>query len=295
VSWDAGLPIPRNPPWGVRVSSVDMPPHSSACRFFVPLLAGLATLGSGVACSKKSDGPAPTTSASALAVSQAPAAAMVVKYDVVKDSKASLLGPAPIETLKAETSAMDGSLDVDLTNLLNTRGVVKVDLLTLATKTFDSKPQDDKQTKDASGWLEVGPTVAPEAREKNRWAEFAIRSIDDASVRNVTRVPAMREGADDVRTVTVKAKGDLLLHQLLAKDKAVTLEVKFHYPPGAAAESKPTSIVITTKEPFKITIKDHDIKPRDAAGALARSAFGLIGTKVAEVLDITFEIKALPH
>ncbi|MDB4994306.1 MAG: hypothetical protein JWM74_1738 [Myxococcaceae bacterium] len=271
---------------------------STTPRLVVPFLAGLAgvaALASVPACSKKSDAPAPTTSASALAVSQPPGTAMVVKYDIVKDSKASLVGPAPVQTLKAETSAMEGSLDVDLMNLMNTRGVVKVDLLTLATKTFDSKAEDEKQTKDASGWLEVGPAVTPEMREKNRWADFAIRSIEDASVSNVTKVPAVREGADDVRSVVVKAKGDLLLHQLVAKDKPVTLDVKFHYPPGAAADSKPTSIVITTKEPFKIPIKDHDVKPRDAAGAIARSAFGLIGTKVAEVLDITFVIKAVPH
>ena len=270
-----------------------MPP-----RLLVSFLAGVASvtaLASMPACSKKSDAPAPTTSASALVVSQAPASAMVVKYDIVKDSKASLVGPAPVETLKGETSGMDGSLDVDLTNLMNTRGVVKVDLLTLTTKTFDSKAQDDKQTKDASGWLEVGPAVTPEMREKNRWAEVAIRSIDDVSISNVTKVAAVREGADDVRSVLVKAKGDLLLHQLVAKDKPVTLDVKFHYPPGAAADSKPTSIVITTKVPFKIAIKDHDVKPRDAAGAVARRAFSLIGTKVAEVLDITFEIKAVPH
>jgi len=33
----------------------------------------------------------------------------------------------------------------------------------------------------------------------------------------------------------------------------------------------------------------------DAAGAIASKAFGLLGTKVAHVLDITFEIKAVPH
>ena len=82
------------------------------------------------------------------------------------------------------------------------RVVVKVDQLTLAPRTFDSKAEDEKQTKDASGWLEVGPAVTAEVREKDRWADFALRSIEDASGSNVTKVTAVREGADDVRTAS---------------------------------------------------------------------------------------------
>ncbi|WP_394824626.1 hypothetical protein [Pendulispora albinea] len=248
-------------------------------------------------CSKKDDGegaPKLAASASSLPVSKPPPTAMVVKYAIAPDGKTHIDGPAPAEHLKGDTSVSAGALDVDFLNLANTRGEVKIDLTSLKTHTFDSEPQDSKQTKDAAGWLEVGDAVTPDVREANRWAVYSIRSIDGLSAADVTKVPAVSAKDGETRTVIVTSHGELLLHGHKV-DKEVPLEVRFHYPAGAAAESHPTSMDITTKSPFKITIAEHDVKPRDNLGKLAKRAFSLLGTKVADVLDVTFELRATPQ
>jgi len=249
----------------------------------------LAALG----CSKSEDAPKLAASASALAVEKPPPTAMVAKYTIATDGKTHLDGPAPAEHLKGDTSASAGSLDVDLMNLANTRGEVKIDLTSLKTHTFDAETQDTKQTKDAAGWLEVGDAVPADVREANRWAVYAIRSVDGLSATDVTKVAPVKQGGDDVRVVTLTSHGELLLHGHKA-DKEVPLEARFHFAPGAGAanDAKPTSIEIVTKSPLKITIAEHDVKPRDNLGKLAKRAFGLLGTKVADVLDVTFELRA---
>ncbi|WP_394850801.1 hypothetical protein LZC95_25505 [Pendulispora brunnea] len=250
----------------------------------------LAALG----CSKSEDAPKLAASASSLTVEKPPPTAMVAKYTIATDGKTHIDGPAPAEHLKGDTSASAGSLDVDLMNLANTRGEVKIDLTTLKTHTFDADPQDSKQTKDAAGWLEVGDAVSADVREANRWAVYSIRSIDELSASDVTKVAPVKQGADDVRVVTLMSHGELLLHGHKA-DKVVPLEARFHFPSGAAADARPTSIEIVTKSPLKITIAEHDVKPRDNLGKLAKRAFGLLGTKVADVLDVTFELRATPQ
>lgn len=197
---------------------------------------------------------------------------------------------------------------MDLTNLANTRGEVKLDMSTLKTHTFDSDGQNAAQTEHAHTWLEVGEPpqksdaapsgdmATPAQWEANRWALFAIQSIDGLSAPDVTKVAATAStppGADDVREVSLTAHGDFLLHQhKVSKD--ATLVVKFHYPHGAAGTSKPTSIDIATKAPLHVVLAQHEVKPRDAAGRLKQESLSLLGSKVAETADVSLDLHATP-
>ncbi len=261
--------------------------HRSARAVGIVAVATLFSLG----CSKKEDNAALLPSASALAPSMAAPSAGVVKYTIASKGKTSIDMPAPKERIKAFTEAAGGNLDVDFGNLANTRGSIKVDVADLTTKTFGTD-RDADQTKHARTWLEASDTVSADEKEKNRWVVFAIRSIDNLSAPDLSKVVATKEGGDDVRTVTLTAHGDFLLHQRKA-DKVANLEVKFHYPAGAAADSKPTSIDIKSKEPLKVTLADHDVKPRDTVGKIAKDITGLVG-KVADVADVTIDLKATP-
>jgi len=256
------------------------------------LVAGSFALG---ACSKsESSGTALAESASALASSTASASAMVVKYKLAPDGKTSIDMPAPNEHIKADTSATDGSLDVDLMNITNTRGTVKADLTTLATHTFDDPSKNSAQTEHAHNWLEVGTLVTPEVMAANKYVVFAIRSVDGASANDVTKIAPTKDGSEDIRTVTLTAHGELLLHGHKT-NKDVPLEVKLHYPSGAPADSHPTKIDIAAKSPMQITLADYDVKPRDNFGKLATASFNLLGTKVANTADITFTLTATPQ
>jgi hypothetical protein len=248
-----------------------------------------------VGCSKSdSSSVAVAETASALASSQAPASAMVAKYKLQTDGKTAIDMPAPNEHIKALTTATDGSLDVDLTNVTNTRGQVKADLTTLTTNTFDDPKKNASQTDHAHNWLEIGSLVTPDVKEANRWVVFAIRSIDGASATDITKIVPTQDSGEDIRTVTLTAHGEVLLHGHKS-NKDVTLDVKFHYPSGAAPDSHPTKIEIDTKAPLHIVLSEHDIKPLDNFGKLATASLGLLGTKVANTADITFDLIATPQ
>ena len=249
----------------------------------------LVTVGSSLACSKDSAKPDLAPSASVVVAAAPPKEAKVMPYVIDKTSKTSIDMPAPNEHIKADTTAADGKLDVDLMNVENTRGEVKIDLTTLTTHTFDDADKNTSQTTHSHNWLEVGDLVDAPTKDANRYAVFAIQSIDGASAKDVSKIAPTKEGADDVRTVTLTAHGEFLLHQHKVK-KDVTLEVKLHVPAGSPETAQPTRLDVRTTSPMKVLLAEHDVKPRDNFGKLAQKSFNLLGTKVAETADITLDL-----
>lgn len=250
-----------------------------------------------IACDdKKATNLAPAASSLA-ASTPAPTTNKTVKFTIDPKSTTSIDMPAPKEHIKAGTDGASGSLEVDIMNLANTRGEVKADLLSFSTKTFDDAAKDKKQTAHARTWLEVADgeegKVTEDVKTANRWAVYAIRSVDNLSATDLTKVPVTKDGADEVRTVSATTHGEFLIHGHKVNREA-DVEVQFHYAPGSPPE-KPKSLVIKSKKPLRATLEDHDVKPRDGFGKIAKGAFNLIGTKVAEVADITLDIKATPQ
>ena len=244
-----------------------------------------------VGCSKKTEGESASGSATAPTVASAPASAKTVKFAIDAKGTTSIDMPAPKEHIKAETSAAAGHIDIDPTNLANSRGQVKIDLTTLTTHTFSDEKQNTDQTKHARTWLEA--VVDGKTLEDNRWAILTIDSVDGMSAPDVTKVIAVKEGNDDVRTVSMTVHGKFFVHKE-SVPKEANVEVKFHYPTGAAADSKPSSLEIKTTKPIHIVLKEHKIEPRDPVGAVAQGALHLLGTKVADTADVTVALKAAP-
>ncbi len=243
-----------------------------------------------VGCDKKKDEAALAPSASALEVSKG--SASVVHYDVQKDGKTSIDMPGVKEHIKADTTASEGKLDVDLMDLTKSVGEVKVDLTTLKTHTFTDNDKNDAQTGHARNWMEVGSDYTKDAIEKYKWAVFAIRSIDNVSQADITKVVATSKDGEDVRTVTLTGHGEILVHGHAAK-KDIPMEARFYWPAGAKPETKPSRIVFATKTPIRVTLKEHDVRPRDTSGKLLDWTTSLI-SKVAETADISFEMTAKP-
>jgi hypothetical protein len=243
-------------------------------------------------CSKKEEEVKLAATATAVSAAAPPPSAMVVAYTVEKDGKTSVDIDAPNEHIKASTTASVGTLQVDLMNLANTRGEVKADLTTLTTNTFPEADKNATQTEHARNWLEVGTLVDDKMRATNQYAVFAIQSIDGLSATDLSTVPATKVDNEDVRTVTLTAHGDFLVHgRKAAKD--VPLEVKFHYPAGGDAKGKPTKIDVATKSPLKVTLAEHDIKPRDNFGKVAQWTTNLVA-KVGTVASVTIDVHAKP-
>ena len=241
-----------------------------------------------VAC-KKETPVALAESASALSAALPPPTAKVIPYDIDPASKTSIDMPGLKEHIVADTTAAAGHLDVDVMNLSNSRGEVKVDLTTLSTHTFKDD-RDGSQTSHARNWLQVGDASSADEKKANQYAVFALQSLASPSATDLSKVAPTKDGSDDVRTITATVHGDFLVHgHKAAKD--VPVEVKFHYPAGAAADSKPTKIDIKSTSPLRITLKEHDVHPRDTVGKLTDWTTNLVA-KVAETADVTLDLHA---
>jgi polyisoprenoid-binding protein YceI len=261
-------------------------------RAIVTALAATVCL---VGCDKK-DGPKLAPSASALAPVSPPANAKATKFAIDPKSETSMMLEAPELKIKAKTSAAAGSLDIDLKDLANSRGEVKIDLSTIVTSTYGND-KDKSQTTHARTWLEVGDgeegKLDEKLKEENRYAVYAIRSIENPSATDVTKVAPTKDGADELRTVTMTTKGELLVHGHKV-DREGEVEVAFRYEPGAAAD-KPKAVTIKSKKPFRVVLAEHDVKPRDGFGKIAKGSFSLLGTKVADNADISLDLRATPQ
>jgi hypothetical protein len=265
---------------------------SSPLRFLAILVAsGLSVLG----CEEKKP-PLPATAAASSSSSSSSPVAPSIRLVVQPISSASLDLLAPKERIVARVEGGKGALDVVPSDLAKTRGEVMLDLTTLTTSTFKDG-RDKEQTAHARTWLEVADgekgKLPDDVKDKNRYAVYAIRAIERASATDLGKVPAAKDeasGADVVRKVTLTAKGELSIHgKKVERDAEV--EVTFSYAAGAPAE-KPNAVRIATIKPFTVVLADHDVKPRDAAGKLAKDFFHLIGTKVAETADVTLDVRA---
>jgi hypothetical protein len=240
------------------------------------------------ACGKK-DGSGLAPAASSLSPSKSDSVAGAWHFTVDPKSTTHVELPGLKEHIKGDTAAAAGTLDVVPTNLGESRGVVRIDLSTFETKTFGDD-HDAAQTKHARTWLEA--VVGDKVNEEMRWAEFAIRSIDNLGASDLTKIAAAKVGAEDVRTVSMTVHGELLVHgHKVPKDAAV--DVSFGYSPGTAPDSKPERIEIKTKSPLSVVLKEHDVRPRDPAGQILSWTTNLIA-KVADAADVSVDIRATP-
>jgi hypothetical protein len=271
--------------------------------------AALALLLAAAACDKKDDAPpapsttTPSAAAAAKVTPGAPATTPpgaltaspvdqgVASWRFAIDPKGvtRIDMPGGKEHIKADTSAAAGTVDIALHDLGKSRGLIRVDLSTLSTHTFGND-DDASQTKHARTWLEA--VVEGKVNEDERWADFAIRSVDGLSATDISTVASKVGGGEDLRTVTATLHGDLRIHDHTVPKDAV-VDATFRYPSGAAADSKPTRIDIRSKQPMHIVLKDHDVHPRDPAGKALAWTTALI-SKVAETADVSVDLGAAP-
>jgi polyisoprenoid-binding protein YceI len=210
-----------------------------------------------------------------------PAAAGATRFAVAEQGKASFLIDAPLEKIKGRSGKLRGEITVDPTDLMTTRGEVDVDLMDLVTETFDDADKNKTQTGHAHNWMEIGDDVEPKRREENRFARFTIKSIE-----NISSKLADAPEKNGERTVMVTARGDLWAHGV-SSPKAIKLSAAFQGPPAA-----PTGIHLTTAEPLPLSLKEHDIKPRDVAGKFLNGALEKVGKKIDDTVQISLDVTA---
>lgn len=205
-----------------------------------------------------------------------------MSLEVAADGATSFLIDAPLEKIKGKTSRAQGKLQLDPARLDKTSGQLDVDLTTLETFTFDDAGKNAKQTEHVHNWLELGADVEEKQRKENRWARFTIRGVELNGPKELAKIPEK----DGKRTVEVVGKGDLWLHGV-SVPKSVALTVEVHGPADA-----PTAAAIKTREPLLISMKEHDVKPRDIAGKFLQGALEQVGQKIDDQIQISVDLRA---
>ncbi len=239
---------------------------------------GLSALLAAAACKDES---AVKRVAPPMASASAPAGAGAVRFEISEKGTATFVIDAPLEKIKGHSGKVRGEITVDPSNLMTTRGEVDVDLMDLVTETFDDASKNVAQTGHAHNWLEIGDDVEAMRREENRFARFTIRSVDEVSSKLVEAAEKNGE-----RSVTVTGQGDLWVHGV-SSPTTVKLVAMFQGPPDA-----PTGLHLTTAEPLKLSLKEHDVKPRDVAGKFLNGALEKVGKKIDDTVQISLDLTA---
>lgn len=205
-----------------------------------------------------------------------------MRFEIEPAGVASFLIDAPLEKIKGRSTRYRGSLTLDPKDLEATRGQIDLDLGELKTETFDDAGKNAKQTDHARNWLGLGGDVEEKTRAEHRWARFTITAVSSVSA---ARIEDAAE-ASGRREVKVTAAGDLWVHGVSAP-KTVELSISFEGPAGA-----PLRLRVATAEPLVVSLKQHDIKPRDLAGRFLEGALEQVGKKIDDRVQITLDVSA---
>lgn len=254
------------------------------------LCAGLASV-IAVSCGEEKTPLAPEVKGSALP-SSAPKSAAAKKFSVSPwQSRVTLSMDAADEKIRGRVGGLEGTVFIDTKDLTMTTGNIAVDLDTLEIYQKKKTPETGEwgeetlqplQNKHARAWLEIDDSAPAPMRTKNRRVEFRIEKVEAVSEKDVTKLPGGR------RTVTLKAKGELLLHQRAAQ-RLVDLEIAFGF-----EGDNPTSVTLRTVSPLEVNLAEFDVRPRDSFGKLAKDTLESLGSKVARTAQIQLQIELVP-
>ncbi|GEM_PF-2926127 len=208
-----------------------------------------------------------------------------------------------------------GSLDVDLMDLAATRGNVEVDLASVRVLDQDGAENREASAR-AQSWLDVGPSRPEAARDRHRWARFALREVHDPSAtaahegRAVLReaVPPRAGGPGappgtagttgagprETRAVELDGVGTLLVHGYEV-ELGVRLRMTFEYPVPATPGAIPTRLLLETVRPFPVSLAAHDIVPRDGAGLSIGDGDRIPDNRVGKEAKVSAHLVATPR
>ena len=86
--------------------------------------------------------------------------------------------------------------------------------------------------------------------------------------------------------IAVRVTGDMWIHGVSAP-KTVAATVTFTGPADA-----PTAVHVVTTAPLPVSLKEHDVKPRDLAGKFLSGALEKIGQKIDDSVQISLDLTA---
>lgn len=259
-------------------------------RFWTLLLAGGLAATTFAACDS---GPSEEELAPESASLEPAEAATEMSKKLVIDtasSKTDFLMEAPLEHIHGKApGAMKGELFVDYTDITESNGLVKVDLGELEVfqqkresedEELGEEAKNEKQNAHMRTWLQISDDAPAEVREDNRWLDFKITKVSNASQKNILEM----DGAE--RSVTADVTGDLRLH---GRKTTKTAKAKLTF---TFDGDQPTGLEVESVEPLMVGLAEHDVRPRSAFDKLAQKGLAALGQKVAEAAPVHFSFEA---
>jgi hypothetical protein len=270
-----------------------------------------------LACSR--DKPAPTRTEPWPAASSSAAAVvrgLPARFEVEPVANASFVLKGKAAAPAGKLRVARGQLDLDLLDLSRTRGVLAFDLASVLME-GEKNEQVQENTRRAQNWLDLGSNRPEAERERLRWAEFSIKSVEKPSAEaahegKVARrgslpsladdaaVPEAADGGDggepdtgEVRVVTLTAKGPLTLHGHRI-DQSIDVRILFYYAMPATPGARPTRLAIQSRRPLVLALQAFDIKPRDESGVFIARDMKLLSQEVGQNAVSVFEVWARP-
>ena len=104
---------------------------------------------------------------------------------------------------------------------------------------------------------------------------------------------SVEAGASETRAVTFTARGQLLLHGFRV-DQSAELRALFSYTGPAVPGSRPERLVIQTRGPFVVSLKAHDIQPRNESGVFVAQDAKLLGREIGTQAQVHVDLSARP-
>jgi len=201
--------------------------------------------------------------------------------------------PAPLETTRAQLSGVRGMLDVDLADPAKTVGTIEADLSGIRSSSFTDPEKNDTQTEHMRNWFEIGEDVSPAMREKNQWTKFTIKRISKVEPASFAKAPTFTDGVGTGRRFRITAEGDFLAHGV-SKPKTVELEaVIYDLKDSAPYKDVQRILMLRTAKPFVVSLKEHDVKPRDTTGKFLSGALKVVGLKLSDEAQVTLDLRAV--
>lgn len=228
-------------------------------RFAATLVGGclLCALG----CAKKEPRPLRTEpwlahpSARASASVSGDAALPTTRYALGERSVIRVEIPTKRGALSGAVTRVSGELKLDLSNLSQSRGVVRADLGSLELHASrDAMGSDTELLERARAALELTSDAGA-----NALASFDLTSVEDASPELIEPAPERDASATPFnRRAHFTAVGDLLLHGFRVIRRA-PLAAEFVF---ATDRQVPQSVLIRSRAPFVISLETHAIMAR---------------------------------
>ena len=237
----------------------------------------------------------------------APERAVVTRFGIDAKTVVSFELKGAKKTERGSFRVARGELEVDLLDLARTRGSVDVDVASALMEDEDPE-QARENTRRAQSWLGVGSSRPEAERERLRWATFTLRKIEKLSTEAAHEGQLVKPAATDsgnapdidgsseageTRAVTFTAHGQLLLHGFRV-DQTVELKTLFWYAAPATPGARPERLVIQTRSPFVVSLRAHDVKPRDESGVFIAQDAKLLGREVGTLAQLRLDLSARP-